>query len=240
MADGKNPLPGRRRLRLDLKTGISADLPPVWFDAQAARTALPGVKKTVDELKGPLPGAWLYLATLAIAAGDNETADAAMKLLPTVGGPLADLREVALAQRALAAGKPAEAARSLEAVLPKLPEEHRPLALYWLGRARSVSSDADTRRDGLLDLLRIPAIHAREHPHLAAAGLHHAMERLAAAGDAAGSAACRKELLTSFGQTYHAAVVKAELNRAKDEPAAKPAKSPSSDGSAEKSPAAKE
>jgi hypothetical protein len=136
--------------------------------------------------------------------------------LSTATGPLADLREVAVAQQAIAAGKLDEAVRSLETVLPKLPSEHRPWAIYTLGRAKAGSEDADTRRDGLLELLRLPAIHGQNHPALAGAGLHLAMERLVASGDSEGSAACRRELLTNFGQTYHAALVKAQLNRGKD------------------------
>ena len=33
-------LPGRRRLRVDMQTGLSSELPPLWFDVQQARQQL--------------------------------------------------------------------------------------------------------------------------------------------------------------------------------------------------------
>ena len=65
--------PGRRALRVDMKTGISEEILPVWFDAAAAKKSLPAVVKTIAKMKKPVPeGIRIYYGTLALAAGDSE------------------------------------------------------------------------------------------------------------------------------------------------------------------------
>ena len=79
------------------------------------------------------------------------------------------------------------------------------LALYWLGRVKLVSPDADTKKSGLVQLLRIPALYGNQVPEISAAALSYGVDVLKQFDDARGSVALRNELLVRYGQTYFAA-----------------------------------
>ncbi len=70
-------LPGRRRLLINTETGLSPELPLVGFDRTRATAALPHVRARLRKL-GPTapPALKLYVAALALAAGDAASADA--------------------------------------------------------------------------------------------------------------------------------------------------------------------
>ncbi len=204
-ADRPIALPGSRRLQVDLQTGLSPELPPVWFDAAAASQCLGGVASTIASMeKPPPPGTRVYYATLALAAGDRQNAAQALADLDT----LPELRAIVEAQMLLADGQGQRAAAILARLTQDIPGDWKPLAYYWLGQSRTPSSEPDERNAGLLDLLRIPALYGQEHPELAAAALATAMQVLAAGGDVRGSIAVRRELLDRYGQTWHAAQVR--------------------------------
>src|SRR6201999_3051741 len=66
-------LAGDRRLLFDDETGYSPELPPVWFDAAAAKQALPAVLKAGAAMREPRPeAARIYYASLALVAGEAE------------------------------------------------------------------------------------------------------------------------------------------------------------------------
>ncbi|MFV1965610.1 MAG: hypothetical protein ACC628_09330, partial [Pirellulaceae bacterium] len=54
--DGARALPGERRLKFAPQTGLSPELPPIWFDGEAAREAMPTVYDTIRSMQRPLPG----------------------------------------------------------------------------------------------------------------------------------------------------------------------------------------
>jgi hypothetical protein len=208
-------LPGERTLQVDLETGLSPELLPVWFDSQAAAKVLDEVFQTISKMNKPLPdGARVYYATLALAAGDDAKAMSVLRGFAPASPAVEQLREIALAQREVAAGQSAAAVANVESKLNQLSPIAKPVALYWIGRAKIIAADERTRQEGMLQLLRIAAVYGEQHPELAAAGLFHTMEGLAATSGAAQSAAVRKELLDRYGQTYYAA-------RAKEQPAEK-------------------
>ena len=69
-------LPGERRLAIDPGTALSSELTPVWFDAAAAKAALPEVQQAIRGMTQPRPeGVYVYYATLALAAGEPAEAD---------------------------------------------------------------------------------------------------------------------------------------------------------------------
>jgi hypothetical protein len=207
--------PGPRRLEADLQTGLTPALPPVWFDASAAREALPSVGRTIASMASPRPpAARIYYATLALAAGEVDQATQALEGLEE----LPQLKAIVAAQMELTRGQADSADEALQSLRGQLPEHLKPLAWYWSGQARLASADADTRTAGLLDLLRIAAIHGQEHAELAGAGLYTVMHALAKAGDATGSIATRRELLERYGQTWHARLLRDEDRKARKEP----------------------
>lgn len=204
--DPKNLLPGDRRLQFDPQTAMSASLAPVWFDAAAAKAALPSVYASITAMSRPRPeGAYVYFATLALAAGDAATADRVLVAIKSEAGPIHELREIVAVQRELLTGKPGPAAAVLDAQLADISRENQPLALYWLGRAQLDSTDLETRQRGLVRLLRIPALYGSQAPEVAAAALFQGIEVLKELDDVRGSVALRNELLVRYGQTYFAA-----------------------------------
>jgi hypothetical protein len=199
-------LPGSRRLRVDLETGMSPELLPIWFDAAAARTVLPGVLKAITEMPAPRPeGTRVYYGTLAVAAGDDERGAAVLRGIEGQHPSLAELRDIAAAQRELQAGVPGPAVESLAAKRGSLSDTNKPLALYWLGVAQLASEDRSIQQEGVLQLLHLPAIYGERTPELAAAALFKTMKTFETWQDDAARTALRRELVEQYSQTYHAA-----------------------------------
>ncbi len=194
-------IPGPRQLPVDLQTGLSPELPPVWFDAEAATAALAGVADTIAATSKPRPPAMrIYYATLALAAGETEKAVQALSGLDE----LPEWKAVVEAQIQLSQHNSEVARQALERQIDRFSADLKPLALYWLGQAQLAGTEPGARQAGVLDLLRIAALYGSQQPELAAAGLYVAMGTLAQQGDAKGSIAIRRELLDRYGQTWHA------------------------------------
>jgi hypothetical protein len=79
-----------------------------------------------------------------------------------------------------------------------------------------LSTDPALRQAGVLELLKLPALHGQRHPELAAAALFDAMQSFAQSRQTAEQAAVRRELLSNYSQSWHAAKVRAELSRKSD------------------------
>ncbi len=199
-------LPGNRRLRFDRETGMSPELLPIWFDADAARDALPGVLKAITEMPAPRPeGTRVYYGTLALSAGSAEQGVSVLRGIEGRYPSLAELREIAAAQREVQNGASGPAVEALAAKVDNLSAANKPLALYWLGMARLTSHNRSVQRDGILRLLHLPAIYGRQAPELAAAALYKSMTTFAAWQDENARSALRRELVEQYSQTYHAA-----------------------------------
>ena len=107
---------------------------------------------------------------------------------------------------------------ALAAQRGELTDACRPAALYWLGLAQASSTDASAVRDGLFDLLTLPAEYSTRDRELAAAGLYQAAAALDKLKDARGAAALRQELARQYGGTYHANLLnKSEARNSKPE-----------------------
>lgn len=206
-------LPGSRHLRVDLNTGLSPELVPVWFDAEAAKKSLPGVREAASKMSMPRPtGAYLLYATLALAAGEQDEAKRFLSVVDQRVPVVVQLRDVALAQGEVEAGGDitSPAVQTLEKQMDDLLPQTKPLAWYWVGMARLNSKEEAVRREGLLDLLHLPALYETESPELAAAGLYQAMNALAAMNDNSGAIALRKELRGDrYRGTVHANILEA-------------------------------
>ena len=194
-------LPGARRLSLSGGVPLCGDLPPVWLARQAARDVLPAVQALIKEMPMPRPPeAYVYYASLASAAGES---DEAAKVLTAVDQSPAAAKQAAAVIRAqieIERGRPGSAAAALTSLKADAPATAS-LAAFWAGQQQVASKDVDTRRDGLLSLLSIPANDKGEQGELAAAALHQAAAAIAELGDAVGAAAVRRELMTRYGAT---------------------------------------
>jgi hypothetical protein len=97
-------LPGERRLKLDVKTALTPDLLPVWFDAQAAKAEMPHVQQVIRGMQERPDGVVLYYASLASAAGDDPTAESTLEKVQATDIAIAGLRGIIAAQREVLSG----------------------------------------------------------------------------------------------------------------------------------------
>ena len=199
-------LPGKRRLRFDLQTGMSSELVPVWFSAKEAEQALPHVFQAVAEMPEPRPeGTRIYYATLALTIGRVEDARRVLDGIRGEEPALQQLREIVRAQLAIATGAAEAAADQLTERLEQYDAGTKPLAIYWLGTAQLRSKIPETQQRGLLRLMHLPAAYSKRYPELAAAALYRAAEFFSERRQTQPLAAVRQELLEQYGQTVHAA-----------------------------------
>ena len=203
----KIDLPGERELKFDPKTALTPELVPVWFDQESAKDALPKVYKTLRAMKARPGGTYVYLGTLALAAGSEKTASSVLGALRSDVPTIREFKRIIEAQREVLAGESGPAVKGLTNDWMNFTESTGPLALYWVGRDMLRSDDPETRQQGLLYLLRLPALHGASQPDLAAAALYEAMQALEATKDVSGSVTVRRELLAEYGNSYHARLV---------------------------------
>ncbi len=198
-------LPGARHLKTDPATAMSSELAPVWFNADAAKAALQPVQDTIRDLSQPRPiGAYVYYASLAIAAGEKSEAE---RVLPMIQGTndISAWQNIVRAEQELAAGARGSAIEQLRSQRDGLSRACRPTALYVVGLADLQSPQEDVVLDGLLSLLALAPVYGQEQPELAAAGLYHAAVALDKLKDGKGAAAVRRELASQFAGTHFGA-----------------------------------
>ena len=205
-------IPGTRKPRIDGPSALLAELEPVWFDAEAAKAALPAAQKSLAGMAEPVPpGAQLYIASLALAAGDQAKAQEYFQGDVDPGNLAAPLKQILLGQTEIKTN-PAAAVDRLQKTIAELEQTAEgneakrlylhPLALYWLGRAQLASDQAATRQAGLLTLLRIPALEGNQSMELSAAALSEVARFYAK--DAALAARLRREIVQQFPSSWHA------------------------------------
>ncbi|MBM3999782.1 MAG: hypothetical protein FJ297_09640 [Planctomycetes bacterium] len=201
------PVPGEHPIVPDPATGLCDALEPIWFDADAARRELPRVGAAIGAMRRPWPpGAPIYYASLAAAAGETDRMLAALGELS--GDAWTPWRDIIEAFGECARGEPGPAWSRLDGHEPAEAGLRRAAALYVSGRG-AILRGAD-RRDAAIKLLRVPALYGTAYPELAAAALHDAMKGLSDLEDIPASVAVRNELLGQFGATHHARIVRRE------------------------------
>lgn len=199
------PIPGERRLVFDARTAITRDIAPVWFEESAAKAELSNVYEVIRAMSARPDGVYIYYASLASSAGDDETAAKVLRAVRADSDSIAELRDVVAAQREIVTGDVSKiAVKSLQNKLADFSSDNVPLALYWLGRDKLGADDASVQQQGMLDLLRIVAVYGDRRPEVSGAALVHAMDQLSARKDVRGSVALRGELLSKFGGTFAA------------------------------------
>jgi hypothetical protein len=209
-----NGLAGSRKLQTDATTAISPELPPVWFNAAAAKAALPAVQQVIRGMAQPRPaGAYIYYATLANAAGETAEADRVLPLLDSANQAAQPWADVVRAQQELASDSGGPATQRLKSQLDTLPESIRPTALLVVGQSDIRSADDQAMREGLLELLTLPAVYGPQQPELAAAALYYAAQAMDKLKDAAGATAVRRELTGRYASTQFGAKSRTEATR---------------------------
>lgn len=212
----KPDLPGSRRLDFDPATALTPTLQPVWFDADSAKASLEGVRKAARAMKAPHPdGVFLYYSTLALTAGESESALTTLDRVQGRQRAAKELKQIVLAQQEVLAGKLGSDVSRLESTVDTMLPQNQAVACYWLGLARTGREEKEARLRGVLRLLRIPALFGKQSPELAAAGLYHAMTTLSELKDIKGSLAVRRELQVRYAHTTHAAKLNAPRNPSK-------------------------
>jgi hypothetical protein len=227
-------LPGPRRLNTDAATAISAELAPIWFDAAAAKEELPKVQQVIRGLSQPRPeGAYVYYASLAIAAGEKSEAEKVLPLLMT--GDMVWWRKLVEAEAELRplfvldhAGKTQDPhpnplpegegtggslLRRLTEIQDSLPRACQPVGLLLQGMASTQLADENDVRAGVLALLTLPAKSAAEQPELAAAGLYHAARALDKLKDGREATILRQELRSRFAATHFGGLARGARER---------------------------
>lgn len=209
------PLPGGRRLAFDPKTGLTPELPPIWFDAEASREAIADVSKMGARMPRPRPpGMYVYLATLAIAADQPKLAEQALRAVPSSDPLMAQWRRLIAAQQAVLTEAGNEALQELAGDATEWDPAGRPFVDYWLGRACLL--DPKRRETGMLYLLRVPALNGNEQPELAGAALYWVWQALVDDGKTLKGVAVRRELLDHYGQTHFAREMRSVAATASD------------------------
>lgn len=212
----KPQLPGTRRLNFDPATGLTPSLLPVWFDADAAKASLDGVRKAARAMKRPHPdGVYLYYVTLALTAGEAGSTAEMLNRVEGAARASKELKQIVLAQQEVLTGDLEGDVSRLRATVDVMLPQNQAVGCYWLGLAKINKAATETRREGVLRLLRIPALFGSQFPELAAAGLYHAMTTLRDLDDVKGSLAVRRELQIRYAQTTHAAKLNAPQKSAK-------------------------
>ena len=211
-------LPGLRKPQIDVASALLAELEPIWFDAAAARAALPGARQALESMAKPVPeGAQLYVASLALATGEPKLAEPFLDAKMD-GRLTSQLQQVLLAERELLESKRTSAVDRLQKVVAELERDESgetprfallPLALYDLGRAQLASDDLSSQHAGLLVLLQIPALQGRKSPELAAAALDKAARFYAQ--DTSLAARLRTEISHNFPSSWHAQRLRAPV-----------------------------
>ncbi|UUO08004.1 hypothetical protein M4951_06725 [Blastopirellula sp. J2-11] len=210
-------LPGRRKLSFDAATGLSPELEPIFFDVEEAKSALPLVKAAAQDLQTPLPQAtFIYVGSLAIAAGDMQLADKSFENLRADNALISDWRVIAPALRDLARGEDDQVIVQIEARLPGMHPFNRSIAHYLLGTARMADGMQSAVQRGVLDLMYVPAMEGTQRPELSAAALYQSMTALQKAGETSQAASLRKEILANYSGAYFGQRLRDQINRGED------------------------
>lgn len=208
----KPDLPGNRRLQFDAATGMTSELLPVWFNEKEAAAAFTEVSEAARTIKTKTRhGLYAYAVSLAIAGKEFSRVGPLLATLENGNDEIKQLHAIFELQLAVAQGKDTgPAVAKLAPLKAKLTGVAKPVGWYTIGNAQLKSSDLSQQQQGILNLLRLPAIYHQSNPEVAAAGVYQAMKAFQSQDRLTDSIALRKQLLTKFGATQHADRVKEE------------------------------
>lgn len=192
--------PGSASSLVDRETGLIPSLPPIWLGEAAAALLAnePWVTEDDEQRGAGAERAFMLLELYRAAAGESVGSDG---VLP--GADSSDFGVRLVRAMVLCQSERAEDRLAGRAALRVLREE-RPATWIesWadLGTGLSLVGNApeDDRLRGVVSLLRVPALSARESPYLAGLGLAFAARALHDQGDARGAMRVLSELEVLF------------------------------------------
>lgn len=198
-------------LVIDPKTGLCANLLPIWKDQQAAAKALPKLSEWLTTETNPIaPWVPIYVSSLAAFVGEFEKAQQELARMNLANDGLMELRTVIDWQLSLQR-EPSMSIRSIESNLDKLLPRNRAITLYWLGLAGLKSNSEERQQAAILHLLQIPAVYPTEQDVAAAAIFQVADFYGSKSNDAKASqkqATLRSELLRAYPNSWFAEEVR--------------------------------
>lgn len=196
---------------VDSTTGLVAALPPLWTDSTAVSSfaaSAPGrVLGEGEPGRADLFGA-LYRLGARRTSGIGEDPGDEERVFVQVESRLQDDPGLTLVW-AVVAAQAEPGARRVEAVATlraladgATGDPDRAWVEAWcrvaLGRAMVAEADASTRRLGVVELLRVPALLGDDAPYLAGLALVDAARAVRDLGNAKGAEALENELMTRF------------------------------------------
>lgn len=196
---------------VDGGTGLVAALPPLWTDSTAVSSFAASAPALVvgeeEPARADLFGA-LYRLAARRTSGIGVDVDDEDRVFEAVESRLRDDAGLTLVWAVVAAQtEPGPRRAEAVATLRSLAEEatgdpDRAWVEAWcrvaLGRALIAEPDDSTRRLGVVELLRVPAILGDDAPYLAGLALVDAARAVRDLGNAKGAAALENELMTRF------------------------------------------
>ncbi len=177
---------------------------PVWFDADATETAYVSLSEAINSERIPRrDGVLIYVASLAVAAGDSAGAVAILES-PELNVPGLDSKmqcwvQVVQAARLMADSQVEQGSRLIRE-RDSFAAPCRAVALYLAGTQTVATESSHT---AMLSLLAIPALFGDTYKDLSAAALYRAAELAKKNGDAKGRQNLINELLARYPGTYH-------------------------------------
>jgi hypothetical protein len=179
---------------IDEATGLLPDLPPIWLDLPAVEAFAGAPPATGDFGTRERDLASLYVHAAQLATGGSgpmpraASGDAAVRLVwDLVAAQSRDEQERAAGRKAV------------EARLARGPLGWEDAWLRTaLARSLLLGASAEERQRGVIELLRVRVLHARDCPYLAGLALAEAAVALAELGDPDGGSMLRREFLDRF------------------------------------------
>ena len=194
-------LPSAIQLSIDQQSKVCNSLLPVWFDPDAAKQQLPFLLESLKTVRGYPREFHVYTGSLAIAAGDKESAEKALSALGDQGTQ-GELKEILYAQSELAQGNKESAIARLRKFTESDTTPIRILALYWTGVAKSRGSNRE-RMQGALTLMKIVAAYGDQFPDMSAAALYQAGKAVDFGEKDSQSESLRREIQRAFPDSWH-------------------------------------
>lgn len=190
-------VPANLSLPADPLSMLHPRIVPIWSSADEPEKVWPRIEQIVAE-QGDRPystGALVYLASIGIAAGKLEQADAWNKQLANQSAPWATALQW---KRETKGTSDAQTRGERLSQLKKWPDEVQAIAMFWLAEDGLSSSDPAEFERAALEALAVPARFQSQFPELAASIL----ERVAGRAQALGDESTAEKLYKELGHNY--------------------------------------
>lgn len=184
---------------VDAQTGICPQLPPIWTRSAGVEQLLADLAQYIPDATATERLASLYTRAARLTLGVRVQDPALFYNMDESWqrDPAALMVTAMVAANEEITPFPIEVDRTF-ARLYREPGLLSPWAWFVRGRARAAVKDAQVQRQGLVDLLTIPALHDETHPYLAGFAIDAAARVLDTLGRSDAAASLRTELRRDY------------------------------------------